>query len=158
MDFPGRIGSAGAEDVPWRYYLDTAVYLESADRRGTVTPVSGAGGDRPPLGPCHVIAAVQPDSEPDSQENLARLEVLDRELQAAAIASIRATGTSIEGNHREEGRAVFGYNPVPDGKGVGFFIPNTLVPIDAAGKPAQKPIPDPVPSPDPEPDPAPAPT
>ncbi|MDT5324022.1 MAG: hypothetical protein QOF25_1174 [Mycobacterium sp.] len=105
---PEELEVLAQQDVPWRYYLDTAVYLESADRRGTVTPVSGAGGDRPPLGPCHVIAAVQPDSEPDSEENLARLEVLDRELQAAAIASIRATGTSIEGNHREEGRAVFG--------------------------------------------------
>lgn len=60
------------------------------------------------LGPLHVITAVQPESEPESDETIARLGVLDRELHAAGITSIRAVGSSFDGNHREESRAIFG--------------------------------------------------
>lgn len=47
--------------------------------------------------------------------------------------------------NQDEGRGVFGYNPLPDGKGQRFFIPNTLVPVEDAGKANQPPAPAPEP-------------
>jgi hypothetical protein len=38
------------------------------------------------------------------------MNVLDRELHAAGITSIPAIGSSFDGNHSEESRAVFGLN------------------------------------------------
>lgn len=49
--------------------------------------------------------------------------------------------------NQDEARGVFGYNPLPDGKGQRFFIPSTLVPIDDAGKTAPQPAPKPQPEP-----------
>ena len=37
--------------------------------------------------------------------------------------------------NQDEGRGVFGYNPIPDGKGQRFFIPSTLIAIDDTAKP-----------------------
>lgn len=74
----------------------------------TVCPVEADGEDDPPLGGLHVVTAVQPNSLPTSDENLARIAVLDNELEAAGIRAIRAVGISFDGSHREESRAVFG--------------------------------------------------
>lgn len=42
----------------------------------------------------------------------------------------------------DEGRGVFGFNPMPDGKGERHFVPSTLVPADDAGaKPTAAPAP-----------------
>lgn len=97
-------------DVPWRHYLNTAVEFYGDGQTGTVWPLgdSEIGCEQPPLGPLHVITAVQPDSDPTNDNNVARMNVLDHELQAAGVASIRATGASFDGQHREESRAVFG--------------------------------------------------
>jgi len=45
--------------------------------------------------------------------------------------------------NQDEGRGVFGFNPIADGKGQRFFIPSTLVSIENAGQPAAKPAPAP---------------
>ncbi|TXI53447.1 DUF3293 domain-containing protein [Mycolicibacter arupensis] len=97
-------------DYPWQHYLQTAVEFEGDRQAGTVWPVDCGeiGCEQPPLGPLHIITAVQPDSNPTSAENLARMAVLDHELQTAGIASITAIGVSFDGTHREESRAVFG--------------------------------------------------
>lgn len=50
-----------------------------------------AGRQQPPFGPLHVITAVQSDGDPRSPDSLARLDVLDRELQARRIRSVYAT-------------------------------------------------------------------
>lgn len=36
--------------------------------------------------------------------------------------------------NQDEGRGVFGYNPLPNGQGQKFFIPSTLVPVEQAGQ------------------------
>ncbi|MGV0734580.1 DUF3293 domain-containing protein [Mycolicibacter sinensis] len=96
-------------DIPWRYYLNTEVYIVAPDCHGTVRPVvSETGGVDPPLGSLHVITAIQPDADPLTAESRARLQVLDAELRAARIASIPAVGSSVGGGHSEESRAVFG--------------------------------------------------
>lgn len=109
---PAELKTLALGETPWRYYLDTVMYLETAGVRGTVSPSSAESskGRYPPLGPLHVIAAVQPGSEPSSDESATRMDVLDGELHAAGITSIRAIGSSFDGNHREESRAVFGLN------------------------------------------------
>lgn len=45
--------------------------------------------------------------------------------------------------NQDEGRGVFGYNPIPDGKGQRYFIPSTLVPVESVGQPAPAPAPEP---------------
>ncbi|QJW94708.1 phage portal protein [Frigoriglobus tundricola] len=55
--------------------------------------------------------------------------------------------------NQDEGRAVFNYNPIPDGRGERFFVSNTLVPLDQVGQP--KPTAEPSKAPAPDPDPAP---
>lgn len=113
-DFAWTASSALARcaqrDFPWQYYLQTAVEFDADGQPGTVRPLDSAeiGCTRPPLGPLHVITAIQPDTDPTSAENVARMTVLDRELQSAGVASIRAIGGSFDGIHREESRAVFG--------------------------------------------------
>ena len=94
--------------TPWEWYLATKVYIYTSELSGIVCPVESDGEDDPPLGQLHVITAVQPQSEPDSDESMARIGVLDRELKAAGICSIRAVGASFDGKHREESRAVLG--------------------------------------------------
>lgn len=90
--------------------MQTAVEFDANGQAGTVWPLGSAetGCTRPPLGALHVITAIQPDTDPTVAENAARMNVLDRELQTAGITSIRAIGSSFDGIHREESRAVFG--------------------------------------------------
>lgn len=108
-----ELGQWASVDVPWRYYLSTEVYFGAPGCCGTVRPVeSGAGGVRPPLGNLHVLTAVQPDADPMSAESRARLQVLDAELHTRGILSLPAIGSSIDGDHREESRAVFGLDDV----------------------------------------------
>lgn len=99
-----------SDDAPWRYYEQTAVRFDAPACSGRVVPVSdlGGGDESPPLGPLHVVTAVQPDRDPGTADSFARLEVLDRELTAAGIRSIPAVGSSFDGGHAEESRAVFG--------------------------------------------------
>lgn len=113
-DFAWATSSALAQcaqlDFPWQHYLQTAVEFDADGQTGTVWPLDSAeiGCTHPPLGPLHVITAIQPDSDPTSAENAARMNVLDHELQAAGITAIRAVGVSFDRNHREDSRAVFG--------------------------------------------------
>lgn len=103
-------GLAG-KAAPWHYYERTAVHFDDVPGKGgRVVPVSGAGGSREllPLGPLHVVAAVQPDGDPGSVDSAARLAVLDRELHAMDVRSVHAVGSSLDGHHAEESRAVFG--------------------------------------------------
>ncbi len=96
-------------DTLWEHYLQTRVRFEAAGQVGTLWPVDSAvGGNRPPLGPLHVVTAVQPNSEPCSVDIMARMGVLDQELDDAGIRSIRAVGSSFDGTHSEDSRAVFG--------------------------------------------------
>ncbi|MBU8817850.1 DUF3293 domain-containing protein [Mycolicibacterium goodii] len=98
---------AGSE-TPWRYYEQTAVHLELPDGGGRVVPVGGVGDERPPLGALHIITAIQPETDSASADNAARLAVLDQELSAEGIWSLRAVGASLDGGHAEESRAVSG--------------------------------------------------
>jgi len=106
---PEHLARLASRDAPWNYYLQTQVRFEAAELSGTIRPLDGqGGGDLPPPGPLHVITAIQPDSEPGSDENTARMAVLDRELHDTGIRSIRAVGSSFDGTHSEDSRAVFG--------------------------------------------------
>jgi HK97 family phage portal protein len=58
----------------------------------------------------------------------AQVDFVDKLLKAGVI-------------NQDEGRAVFSYNPLPDGKGQRFFIPNTLVPVEQAGQSKPEPAP-----------------
>ncbi|MBI3224362.1 MAG: DUF3293 domain-containing protein [Mycolicibacterium cosmeticum] len=100
---------AGGE-TPWEYYEQTAVYFDVPGASGRVVPMSDAGGDAEslPLGPLHVVTAVQPGGDPASTDSAARLAVLDRELCAAGIRSVHSVGSSLDGEHAEESRAIFG--------------------------------------------------
>lgn len=51
----------------------------------------------------------------------------------------------------DEGRGVFGYNPIPGERGDRYYVPTTLVPVDQAGEPKT-----PAPAPEPAPRKAPA--
>ncbi|NMM89369.1 hypothetical protein B2J88_34365 [Rhodococcus sp. SRB_17] len=104
-----RLACLTAGSAPWEYYLQTEMWFEDADQCGTLRPLSGGeGGDHPPLGSLHVVTAIQPDAEPSNDESVRRMRVLDRELQSAGIRSIRAVGSSFDGKHSEDSRAVFG--------------------------------------------------
>jgi hypothetical protein len=100
---------AGGQKL-WPHYLKTAVYLDGTELRGTVRPVREHGEKAPPMGSLHVLAAVQPWAEPDSEESRARTFVLIETLKMDGIESIRAIGSSFDGNYQEESRAVFGLN------------------------------------------------
>lgn len=104
------LAQCAQRDFPWQYYLQTAVEFDADGQAGTVWPLDSAEicSTRPSLGPLHVITAIQPDTDPASADNVARMNVLDRELLAAGITSIRAVGRSFDGIHREDSRAVFG--------------------------------------------------
>lgn len=96
-------------DEPWSYYEQTAVRFDEPAGGGRVIPlVDGSGYERPPLGALHVVTAMQPDTDPGSPDNAARMAVLDQELSAEGIRSIQAVGASFDGHHAEESRAVFG--------------------------------------------------
>jgi HK97 family phage portal protein len=76
------------------------------------------------------------------------------EIQRANLPTQIDYATKGVGNgvlNQDEGRAVFGLNPIPDGRGQRFFIPSTLVPIDQPKAPAPGPAPTPTPTPAPEP-------
>lgn len=99
------------KDLPWNFYLETEVYFETPERAGVVRPVREPGDTAPPWGPLHVISATQPGSDEDPEVSTARLAVLDRELRESftkPIRWIRAVGSSFDGAHHEESRAVFG--------------------------------------------------
>lgn len=96
-------------EVPSRYYLETAVHFDDTELRGSVWPLTdGLAGEQPPLGPMHIVAAIQPTDDIEDTDADARLHVLDEELQSAGLSSIRAVGTSFDGTHSEESRAIFG--------------------------------------------------
>lgn len=99
------------KDSPWNFYLETEVYFETPERAGVVRPVREAGDTDPRWGPLHVISATQPGPDPDPKETATRLAILDRELRESftkPIRWIRAVGSSFDGAHHEESRAVFG--------------------------------------------------
>ncbi len=96
-------------DDPWCHYEQTAVRFDEPAGGGRVIPaVDGSGEERPQLGALHIVTAIQPGTEPGSSDNVARLAVLDQELAAAGIRSIRVVGASFDEKHAEESRAVFG--------------------------------------------------
>lgn len=95
-------------DTTWNHYLATKVHVEAADRAGTVWPADDGGDVDPPLGPLHVVNAIQPDTDPRSADNLARMVVLDNELKILGLRAIPATGASLDGSYQEQSRAVFG--------------------------------------------------
>ena len=92
----------------WPHYLEPAVYLDGAELKGTVRPVRERGEQYPTMGSLHVLAAVQPWAEPNSQDSRARTSVLIEMLKIDGIESIRAVGSSFDRNYQEESRAVFG--------------------------------------------------
>ncbi|WP_197379987.1 DUF3293 domain-containing protein [Mycolicibacterium mengxianglii] len=97
-------------DTPWRYYEQTAVQFDAPGSGGRVVPVTDHENDdeAPPLGPLHVVSAVQPNGDPGSSDSAARLELLDHQLFTQNVRAIRAVGSSLGGDHAEECRAVFG--------------------------------------------------
>jgi len=99
-------------ETPWRYYLDTAVHFDGPELKGVVRPVNEGGDELPPVGPMHVITAIQPGSSQESEESTARMDVLSRELEREGIEFIRAFGISLDGSYREESRAIFGLDDV----------------------------------------------
>jgi len=104
-----RLSELAAASTPWAYYLHTQVWFDAGQRSGTVRPVTtGAGDDLPPWGPLHVVTAIQPDSDPSGADSAARMEVLDRELAERGLRSMLAVGSSFDGDHSEDSRAVFG--------------------------------------------------
>lgn len=104
-----RLRELAAGGKPWQYYLDTMVRIETSTITGTVRPAASAiSADRPPFEPLHVITAVQPDSDPESADNAARMVVLDDELRAQRLMFAGAVGSSFDGVHSEASRAVFG--------------------------------------------------
>ena len=105
---PTRLAELAEDEELWGHYLRTAVYLESSRLQGSVRPAGQQGGVHPPLGPLHVITAIQPGADPRSDESAVRLQVLRRYLASAKKVSIRAVGSNVEGTYSEEGCAVFG--------------------------------------------------
>ncbi|CAM3018346.1 DUF3293 domain-containing protein [Prescottella defluvii] len=105
-----QLAALAESDTPWQYYLRTRVRFDPEGPSGTVWPLSDhqQGGDTPPLGRLHVITAVQPDADPDSDDSLARMALLDRSVREAGLRSIRAVGSSFDGAHSEDSRAVIG--------------------------------------------------
>jgi len=55
-----------------------------------------------------VITAVQPESDPASNDNSARMFLFDNELRAAGLQFAFAVGSSFDGMHSEQSRAAFG--------------------------------------------------
>jgi Protein of unknown function (DUF3293) len=104
-----RLRQLAHGERPWRDYLDTVVHFDRPGLVGTVVPSDdGNGHAHPPLGPLHVITAIQPDSDPESSDSAARVRVLDGELRAAGLTAVPAVGSSVDGSHQEVSRAVFG--------------------------------------------------
>lgn len=101
---PSMLKKRASTDIPWRYYLATEVRFEA----GVVRPAPDGDGSKPPFGPLHIVTAAQPDAELDRGEICARLEVLDLELARRGIPSIGVVGSSIDGTHSEESRAISG--------------------------------------------------
>lgn len=106
---PGDLACRAARNEPWDFYRQTEVHIAG---HGTVTPSDAPESDDPPLGALHVIAAVQPDGEPNSDDSAARLAVLDRELAVRGIRAIPAIGAGLDSDYQEESRAVLGLNDV----------------------------------------------
>ncbi|MGW8815550.1 DUF3293 domain-containing protein [Gordonia terrae] len=102
-----KLAEYAGDDQLWNNYLNTKVLVDTATAVGTVWPSDGSN-DQTPLEPFHVITAIQPNSDPTSADNAARLELLDSELHAAGIRSTPAVGSSFDDEYREVSRAVFG--------------------------------------------------
>jgi hypothetical protein len=111
---PEDLARLAQGELPWGHYLATAVHFDA----GTVRPADGSDG-APPLGPLHVVTAVQPDSDPDSPDSAARMAVLDRELASRGITALRVAGASFDGSHREDSRAIFGLDD-DEARGLGL--------------------------------------
>ena len=105
---PAELEELARGEEVWPFYLKTAVYLDGTEQKGTIWPAEEYGEEEPPMGSLHVLAAVQPRAEPESQESRARTFVLTETLKMDGIESIRAVGSSFDGSYREESRAVFG--------------------------------------------------
>ncbi|MFI8775331.1 DUF3293 domain-containing protein [Gordonia sp. NPDC062954] len=103
----GELVRHAEDDDLWKQYLRTKVHIDSPAGGGTVWPAE-SGEVLPPLGPLHVITAVQPDSVPTSDENAARLSVLDHELDTESVHFMHAVGLSLDDDYHETSRAVFG--------------------------------------------------
>lgn len=101
---PAVLTALALDEFPWNYYLQTAVHFDG----GSVWPVEDAVHDDPPLGPLHVVNAVQPNSDASRIDNAGRMDVLDHELAARGLVTLHVVGASFDGTHREESRAVFG--------------------------------------------------
>lgn len=95
--------------MPWRLCEQTAVYFDLGNYSGQVVPtVEGAGEDNPSLGAVHVVAAIEPNTDPQAIDNVNRMDVLDIELGAAGLHVLPAVGASTDGTYSEDSRAVFG--------------------------------------------------
>ena len=105
---PEKLAEYAGAVEPWAFYEKTQVRFEAADLAGTVRPVPGGGWQAPPLGPLHVIAVEQPDPNLANDRNEARMTLLDKEIKAGGWSAVRAVGSSFDGAHSEECRAIFG--------------------------------------------------
>lgn len=85
------------------------VRFDADGLKGRVRPTLEAdGGLHPPAGALHVLTAVQPFVDHEGDENTARMAVLDSELRTSGLRFEWAVGSSFDGAHSEESRAVFG--------------------------------------------------
>lgn len=105
---PAELEELAQGEELWPSYLETAVYLDGTKLKGTVRPVRERGEQDPPMGSLHVLAAVQPWAEPDSEDSRARILVLTTFLVKERIDFIGAVGSSFDGSYSEESRALFG--------------------------------------------------
>lgn len=101
---PDELARLAQGELPWGHYLATAVHFDA----GTVCPADGGNDDSPPLGSLHVVTAVQPNADPDTEESAARMDVLDRELGIRGVDAMSVVGSAHDGDHREDSRAIFG--------------------------------------------------
>ncbi len=105
---PAKLKELAQDETLWGHYLQTAVHLENAGRKGYVRPVTDRGEDLPPFGSLHVITAVQPGSDPGSEDSAARIRLLNKQLENENPEFLRAVGSSIDGTYCEESFAIFG--------------------------------------------------
>lgn len=101
---PAELASLADDKFPWGYYLESAVHFDA----GVVRPADDGDGKDPPFGRLHVVNAVQPHSDPASPESASRIRILDRELSERGLASFRVVGSSFDGDHCEDSRAISG--------------------------------------------------
>lgn len=105
---PARLEELARDETLWAHFLQTAVHFDSANLKGCVRPVAERGEDGPPIGPLHVITAVQPGGDPGSDESAARIRLLKRQLENDGLDFFCAVGSSFDGSYREESIAIVG--------------------------------------------------